>query len=246
MLEHSGRGWRVGEVARATGLSVRTLRHYDAIGLVSPAERTAAGYRAYSEGDVRRLYRVVSLRGMGLGLEEIRHALEQPAGDLPGVVQRQIERVDLEIRAAQLLRSRLVALFESLQRSETPLHELRDVLEVMAMTSQYYTAEQLEALERRAAALGPEGMEGAQRSWATLIEEMEAARASGKDPASTEVQALAERWRALIEQFTGGDAGTFASLQRVYEDQGAEAASQGAVSSELMAYVGRAMEAHRA
>ncbi len=234
--------WRVGEVARATGLSVRTLRHYDAIGLVRPAERTAAGYREYSGEDVQRLYRVLSLRGLGLGLGEIREALERSPDDLPELVQRQIVRVDLEIRAARVLRKRLVALSEALQRSDAPFDELRDVLEVMAMTSQYYTAEQLEALERRAAALGPEGMQAAQEAWASLIEEMEVARASGVDPASAEVQALAARWRGLIEQFTGGDAVVRASLERMYQEQGPDAASRGAVSAELMAYAQRASE----
>ncbi len=235
--------WRVGEVARATGLSVRTLRHYDALGLVRPAERTAAGYREYSADDVRRVYCVRSLQGLGLSLVEIRGLLEDSARDLPALVQRQIERADLEIRAATLLRRRLQTLAEALRETAAPLDGIRDVLEVIAMTGQYYTAEQLEQLERRAEALGPGALEASQRAWATLIEEMEAARVSNADPASPEVQALVARWSALIEQFTGGDAGIRASLERMYQDQGVETASRGMVAPELMAYVGRAMGA---
>jgi MerR family transcriptional regulator, thiopeptide resistance regulator len=55
------------------------------------------------------------------------------------------------------------------------------------------------------------------------------------------VQAIAARWRGLIEQFTGGDAGTHASLERMYREEGAETASRGSVSPELMAYVGSAL-----
>src|SRR5829696_7097424 len=62
---------RTGEVARATGLTVRTLHHYDEIGLLVPSRRSEAGYRLYSDGDVRRLYRIVALRGMGFPLGEI-------------------------------------------------------------------------------------------------------------------------------------------------------------------------------
>jgi DNA-binding transcriptional MerR regulator len=62
------RRWRVGELAAAAGVTVRALHHYDGIGLLVPAERTAPGHRLYGEGDVRRLYRIVALRDLGLGL----------------------------------------------------------------------------------------------------------------------------------------------------------------------------------
>jgi hypothetical protein len=52
--------WKVGELARTTGLTVRTLHHWDALGLPTPSERTPAGYRLYDEGDVRRLYQIVA------------------------------------------------------------------------------------------------------------------------------------------------------------------------------------------
>ncbi|MDI3330293.1 MAG: MerR family transcriptional regulator [Micrococcus sp.] len=73
----------VGETASATGVTVRTLHHYDRIGLVTPAARSAAGYRLYSRADVDRLQQVVAYRRLGLGLEDIAAALaeeEAPGG----------------------------------------------------------------------------------------------------------------------------------------------------------------------
>jgi DNA-binding transcriptional MerR regulator len=70
-----GRSWRVGELAKATGLSVRSLHHYDAIGLLQPTRRSSAGHRLYSEADVRRLHRVLALRGFGLSLTEVGQVL---------------------------------------------------------------------------------------------------------------------------------------------------------------------------
>ncbi len=61
----------VGRVAELAGVSVRTLHHYDEIGLVQPSARTAAGYRAYSAGDVERLREVLVYRRLGFGLREI-------------------------------------------------------------------------------------------------------------------------------------------------------------------------------
>jgi DNA-binding transcriptional MerR regulator len=61
----------VGAVARLAGVTVRTLHHYDEIGLVSPSGRSPAGYRLYAEGDLDRLHAVLAYRELGFGLEEI-------------------------------------------------------------------------------------------------------------------------------------------------------------------------------
>ncbi|MER7078963.1 DNA-binding transcriptional regulator, MerR family [Saccharopolyspora kobensis] len=61
----------VGEAARISGTTVRTLHHYDEIGLLTPSARTAAGYRSYSDADLDRLRRILGYRAMDLGLDEI-------------------------------------------------------------------------------------------------------------------------------------------------------------------------------
>jgi len=63
--------WSIGELAGQTGLTVRTLRHYDELGLARPSRRTAAGHRRYAAEDVRRPHRIVALRGFGFALPEI-------------------------------------------------------------------------------------------------------------------------------------------------------------------------------
>ncbi len=71
----------VGRVAELTGVTVRTLHHYDEIGLVHPSARTAAGYRAYSAGDVERLREVLAYRRLGFGLREIADLVDDPTTD---------------------------------------------------------------------------------------------------------------------------------------------------------------------
>jgi DNA-binding transcriptional MerR regulator len=71
----------VGRVAGLTGVTVRTLHHYDEIGLVQPSARTAAGYRAYSADDVERLREVLAYRRLGFGLREIADLVDDPAAD---------------------------------------------------------------------------------------------------------------------------------------------------------------------
>ncbi len=65
----------MGQLASAAGLTVRTLHHYDHIGLVRPSGRTASGHRLYQEPDVARLYQVLALRQLGLGLDTVGEVL---------------------------------------------------------------------------------------------------------------------------------------------------------------------------
>jgi DNA-binding transcriptional MerR regulator len=69
-------GWRVGRLAAATGVTVRTLHHYEEMGVLLPGGRTAAGHRVYADADVRRLYRILAPRDVGMSLAEIRETLE--------------------------------------------------------------------------------------------------------------------------------------------------------------------------
>jgi DNA-binding transcriptional MerR regulator len=241
----SEREWRVGEVARKAGLTVRALHHYDEIGLLVPSSRSEAGYRLYSDADLRRLYRILSLRQMGFSLEEIGGTLLREGEDPRAALRRHLERIDEQQRLAVRLRSRLTRILDMLDRAVEPSgDQFIDAIEVMTRMERYYTDEQLEQLSQRAGALAEKGMKRAQDDWARLIAEVEAERQAGTDPADPRLAPLVERWNALIEQFTGGDPGIRASLQKLYESEGPERASHGAVSAETMEYARRAMDAH--
>ena len=243
MSEIATEGLGVGALARSTGLTTRTLHHWDAIGLLVPSERTAAGHRRYADADVRRLYRIVALRALGMGLDAIAAVLDG-GGDVRDAVRGHLAALDRRIEAQRALRARVAGLLEAFDAlGEPSTAAFIETIEVMTMYERYYTREQLAELERRRDALRPEGMERAQQDWATLMDEVRAEHARGTDPADPRMQELAGRWQGLVEQFTGGDPGMAASLRRMYEDQGPEQASRGMVDPELMAYVQRAMAA---
>ena len=230
----------VGDLASASGLTVRTLHHWDDIGLLRPAERSGAGHRRYSPADVERLYRIVALRRLGMSLEAVGAALEAEGPDLRAAVATHRRRVKLQL--AQL--RRLDGILDALVELDEPSTQLIiDAIEVMTMSEQYYTPEQLQQLEARRDELGEDGMAKAQQDWADLIAAMDAEREAGTDVADPRVQALADRWEGMIRQFTGGDPGITASLKRMYDEQGAEHASRGAMSPGLSDYVGKAMAA---
>jgi DNA-binding transcriptional MerR regulator len=79
----------VGEVAALAGVTVRTLHHYDRIGLLSPSGRTAAGYRQYAPPDLDRLHRVLLYRELGFPLEEVATLLDDPSADPEAHLRRQ-------------------------------------------------------------------------------------------------------------------------------------------------------------
>jgi DNA-binding transcriptional MerR regulator len=234
--------YTVGALARSSGLTVRTLHHWDAVGLLVPAERGGNGYRRYGAGEVARLYRILALRRLGLSLEAIASVLEREGPELEAAVRGHLARVEEQLAATTALRDRLVRILDALGGDAGPSpRQLIDTIEVMTMHERYYTPEQLEQLAARREALGEDGMRRAQDDWTELIAAVEAERERGTDPADPRVQALMDRWQALIEAFTGGDPGIAASLERMYDEQGAERASRGAMPAGLQEYVGRAM-----
>src|SRR5512134_2655716 len=79
----------VGAVARLAGVTVRTLHHYDEIGLLTPGGRSDAGYRRYDEADLERLQRILFYRELGFGLDDIRTVMTDGGADALGHLRRQ-------------------------------------------------------------------------------------------------------------------------------------------------------------
>lgn len=105
---HSGISYSIGELARRTGLSVKTIRFYSDQGLVEPASRTPAGYRRYGPEAVARLALVRTLRELGLGLEVIRRIVDRPLS-LGRVAAEQAAALDAQISVLRLRRAVLSA-----------------------------------------------------------------------------------------------------------------------------------------
>lgn len=91
-------GYSVGRVAGLAGVSIRTLHHYDEVGLLVPGGRSAAGYRVYEERDIERLQRILFYRELGFALKEIAAIVDDPrAGDIEHL-ERQRKLLDERIR----------------------------------------------------------------------------------------------------------------------------------------------------
>jgi DNA-binding transcriptional MerR regulator len=87
--EQEAAGYTVGRVADLSGVTIRTLHHYDEVGLLSPGGRSAAGYRIYEDRDLERLQRILFYRELGFTLDEISTIVDDPRTDALGHLRRQ-------------------------------------------------------------------------------------------------------------------------------------------------------------
>ncbi|WP_253691077.1 MerR family transcriptional regulator [Cellulosimicrobium protaetiae] len=227
----------VGDAAAAVGVTVRTLHHWDAVGLVRPSARTAAGYRLYAPSDVARLRRVVAYRELDVSLEDVPGLLDAPGDD-----------------AVEALRHHRALLRERIARMERTAHALDRLLDARERGLLLTPAEQAvlfgetwdpawpaEARERWGDT--PQWAQYAERSaertlddWqeladdvAALESDLAAACRAGVDPASARGLALAERHRASIgAHFDCTPARHVCLARRFMEDDGFRAHYDGA------------------
>jgi DNA-binding transcriptional MerR regulator len=230
--------WKIGELAKRTGLTVRTLHHYDEIGLLSPADRSEGGHRVYGEADVARLYRIVSLRSLGFPLDAIGAALDSDGFDARAAVEDHLARLEDQIEQQRRLRVTLRQLLERLGTDD-----FLTTIEEMTMYERYYTPEQLQGLEQRRQALGDDAIREVEREWAQIFATLRAELDAGTDPADPKLRPLAERGRELVAMFTGGDPGITTALKQMWEKEDPETVSHGMVDAEVWDYYGKVQAA---
>jgi MerR family transcriptional regulator, thiopeptide resistance regulator len=216
--------WKVGELAARTGLTVRTLHHYDAIGLLSPSGRTGSshgsGHRLYTATDLARLHQVLCLKQLGFGLEQIKAYMTRANYDPRQVVRLHLE--DVRRKATELLSlgERLQALAEALDRADTVSPDtFLETIEVMTMIENYYTPDQLDQLKTRKDQVGEARILEVQAEWPKLMAEVQAEMDAGTEPTDPKALSLAQRWMGLVREFTGGDPGVFKSLNTMYQQE---------------------------
>jgi DNA-binding transcriptional MerR regulator len=236
--------WKVGELARRTGVSVRTLHYYDEIGLLSPSHHTGSGHRLYAARDVVRLQQVLSLRQLGFALEEIRDCLGRGTLSLREVLQMHLARLREQIQAQQQLCRRLEALASGLASAEeVSVEDFLGAIEGLTMIEKYYTPEQMEYLRQRGEQVGEERIRQVEAEWQQLIAQVRAERDAGTDPADERVQELARRWIGLVQEFTGGDPGIEKSLRTMWHQEENIHGLDTREMRELRAYIDKALAA---
>ncbi|KYP79347.1 MerR family transcriptional regulator [Ferroacidibacillus organovorans] len=233
--------WKVGELAKLTGITIRALHHYDQIGLLVPFLHSGAGHRLYSGKDIARLQQIISLKQLGFSLDEIGALLDNPSFRPDKAIRMQLDRLVQQIRIQEDLRSRLERLYELVQaQRELTGEEWIKIIEVMKMTEKYFTPEQMEKLKKQGELLGTEKIKEVENEWPSLIANVRVELKKGTPPDSPEVQLLAKRWKELVNLFTGGDSSITRSAEQYYAENPDRAAEFG-MDKELWQYISKAM-----
>ena len=237
------RTWRIGEVATATGLTVRALHHYDQIGLVVPSGRTAGGHRLYTDADLVVLYQVTALRQLGLPLDQIAVLLAGRA-DVGQVIDEQVAQVDRQIRMATRLREQLLAAARETGAADGA--RFAEIIKLAGDLAGYLNPEQIDAMHRRMSDLGVVGEHVVSVEIPRLYGEALAEMRSGTPPSDPAVRRIASRLDELSALLRGGpDTGVSAAVRAMWVDRGRRQppGQGGADWGELAAYLDAARAA---
>ena len=200
----------VGAVAALTGVSVRTLHHYDHIGLVVPSMRTPAGYRGYTDADIERLHVVLVYRAAGLPLDDVAVLLDDPEIDILGHLRRQHA---LLLAQDERLHDTITALEKLMDAHRTGIQlTAEEQVEIFGTTafSEEYAAEAQERWgdtdawkqsQQRTSAFTKQDWLQIKADGDALLADLAAAKRGGVEPGSDRANALARRHRDSIERF---------------------------------------------
>ena len=206
---------KVGELAALANLTVRTLHHYDGIGLLRPSARSDAGYRLYDRDDVARLHRIQALRAFGMSLADIGLALDSPAGSPLAIVDRQLAALEDRMAETMRLRNQLLRVRAQLAQGGSPdlstwLTTLENTMDMINVYERYFTKEELQRL--------PIVHDGAaQAQWQGMVEQVRGLIDSQVPPDADAAKALAQRWLDTFERHTGGDPALAAKMNVMAE-----------------------------
>lgn len=198
----------VGELARLTGITVRTLHHYDEIGLVVPSQRTAAGYRLYDDADVIRLQQVLLFRELGLPLDEIAFAIDQ-AGSREDLLRQHREvlvqkraRIDAMLSA---LDSALVSLEKGRVMQPDDVKQMFEGFDPSQyeeeVKQRWGNTEAYKESQRRTKRYGKAEWDQIQGDWQAIYAELATLMKAGTPVTDPAVQALVDKHRAHIDRW---------------------------------------------
>jgi MerR family transcriptional regulator, thiopeptide resistance regulator len=175
-------------------------------------------------------------------LEEIKEILNRPSHNALDVIRMHMQRLREQIDIQQQLCRRLEDIAELLeQRGHIPTQQLIYVLEGIRMSEKYpFTPDQMEKIKKQGELLGPNKIREVEQEWPQLIAAVHAEMEKGTSPESPEVQALARRWKELVEMFTGGDPEIAGTLQKRYNEEPGYAEQFG-LDNGTFEYIGEAM-----
>jgi DNA-binding transcriptional MerR regulator len=224
---------KVGELAKRSGVTVRTLHHYDSIGLLRPSARSAAGYRLYDGADVARLHGIQVLRHIGMALDDIAALLASGGADIQQLLARQMHALQQQIQQAGALHERLMLAQSKYAGGRAPeLKDWLDTLQLISACEKHFSRAEVQRIFANWGRI--------QADWDVVFAETQALMARGAAPSDASVQALAQRWMNLMHLWMHGDFDMMRRWGRMYEAE-ASVQAQGRPSLAMIRFIDQAI-----
>lgn len=231
---------KIGAVAKNTGLTVRTLHHYDQIGLLKPSDETESGHRLYTDSDIARLHQIMTLKQLGFTLEEIKEMMNNTDYNPKEILHVQLTRLNEQIAEWEAFRNRLQDIIELVDVGDpvSSEHFLMAIRMMNILSSPYFSEHHRNEMIRKyksmvATELEKNNLEGKQ-----LLAEFRELMEMGKHPSDSEVLPLAIRWVREIESVA--PEGLIQSAERYYSENSAESIAYG-MDSKLYRFIKKAV-----
>lgn len=228
---------KIEELTKRCSLSVRTLHHYDAIGLLSPSLRTPGGARIYDSQDLARLHRILVLKEIGYTLTDIRTALDDPRIGPLQIIRRQLDLLETRERKARELGTKLKQVAERLTDTDAVnTIDWLDLLEMIALYEQNLSDTEAQAL-RSPATGSARGIES-QRN--RLIAEVRQCMRSDARGVSPQAHAIAWRWARMVIALTSNNPALANKLKALQEHE-VRAQETVGIDAGLIEWIGNAI-----
>lgn len=224
--------WTIGEFARQVGVSVRTLQYYDNVDLLKPTAYSQTGRRLYSKSDIPRLQQIITLKFIGLSLEEIRVLLNTDSVDFDDLIHRQKSAIQEKVRQLQRVITTLDRTENVLCGAENiDLQQFIAIIREVQMSNQtdwftqFFTDKQQEKISELMINRDLESQRAEGKSLQNLFADIEAYLAG--EPDKRAEQELARRWQQLIQAHVLGNKNLQTSIETAYTQITAIAESLG-------------------
>jgi DNA-binding transcriptional MerR regulator len=241
--------YRVKEVSRLAGVSIRTLHYYEEITLLVPSGRTDAGYRLYTDGDLLRLQQILIGRELGLPLEEIRRSLDDPAFNMRDALLAQKEQLENRAERTTAMIAAIDAALEVLQSKGGDMERMFegfDPAKYEAETQERWgTTDAFKEAAQRTKRYTKEDWAHHRAEQEEIYRDAAALMNAGKDPSDADARAVAERHRLLIDRwFYPCSCETHRGLASLYESDPRFAAGIDAHAAGLTGFLVAAIRAN--
>jgi DNA-binding transcriptional MerR regulator len=248
------RTYRVADVARLSGVSIRALHHYDAIGLLIPTGRTEANYRLYTDADLLRLQQILIGRELGFPLEEIKRSLDDPHFDQRAALVEQRRRLEEKAHAlGDMIRAVVAALAVVGSDPQGDAMEMKELFggfdpsKYEAEVEERWGGPALDESKRRVKGYTPDDWKRQQAEQGAIYAEAAAAMRACVAPASPAAMNIAERHRLSIDKwFYPCSRAMHAGLADMYEADERFRASIDKAGEGLTTFLAAAMRANTA